>query len=210
MGRMLLVGLTGGIASGKSVVAARLSELGAVVVDADQVARDVVEPGTVGLARIREEFGPEVITAEGTLDRVALGAIVFRDPEKRQVLNGITHPAVRERSQQLFAAAAAADPHALVVYDVPLLAESTRADEFDVIVVVHAATETRIRRMIELRGMKREEALHRINSQTTDTARLAIADIVVDADGSLENTIAQADALWSTLRSRESGADRTE
>jgi dephospho-CoA kinase len=200
---MLLVGLTGGIASGKSVVAARLAEHGAVVVDADQVAREVVEPGGVGLARIAAEFGPDVIAADGTLDRAALGAIVFRDPEKRQSLNAITHPAVRERSQQLFAAAAAADPDAIVVYDVPLLAESSRVDEFDVVVVVHASTETRIRRMVELRGMSRDEALHRINSQATDTERLAIADVVIDADGSLDDTLAQADALWSGLRGRQ-------
>ena len=206
---MLLVGITGGIASGKSVVAARLGELGAVVVDADQVAREVVEPGSAGLARIAAEFGPEVIAADGTLDRAALGSIVFRDPEKRQALNAITHPAVRDRSQELFAEAAATDPDAIVIYDVPLLAESSRVDEFDVVVVVHAATETRIRRMVELRGMSRDEALHRVNSQATDTERLAIADVVIDADGSLDETLAQADALWAGLRGRQrsDGAD---
>jgi dephospho-CoA kinase len=205
---MLLVGLTGGIASGKSVVAARLGELGAVVIDADQVAREVVKPGSPGLALIESEFGSSVIGPDGTLDRATLGSIVFPDSEKRQRLNGITHPAVRERSHELFAAAAAADPQAIVVYDVPLLAESTRAEEFDAIVVVHASTETRIQRMIELRGMTREEGLHRINSQATDTERLAIADIVIDADGSLEVTLAQADALWTGLRSRGSGDQR--
>jgi dephospho-CoA kinase len=203
---MLLVALTGGIASGKSTVARRLAEHGAVVVDADQVARQVVEPGEPALARIAEVFGPEVIAADGSLDRAALGAIVFSDPEGRQKLNAITHPAVLERSRALFAAAAAADPDAIIVYDIPLLVEAGRIEEFDLKVVVHAASETRVRRMIELRGMSREEALHRINSQATDTDRFAIADVVIDADGTLEETLAQTDALWENLRARVGGS----
>lgn len=203
---MLLVALTGGIASGKSTVARRLQEHGAVIVDADQVARQVVEPGEPALARIAEEFGPGVIAADGSLDRAALGAIVFNDPEGRQKLNAITHPAVLERSRDLFAAAAEADPDAIVVYDIPLLVEAGRVDEFDLRVVVHAATETRVRRMVELRGMTREEALHRINSQATDTDRFAIADVVIDADGTLEQTLEQTDALWENLRARVRGS----
>lgn len=203
---MLLVALTGGIASGKSTVARRLAEHGAVVVDADQVARDVVAPGEPALARIAEEFGPAVLAADGSLDRAALGAIVFSDPDARRTLNAITHPAVSERSQALFAAAGAADPRAVVVYDVPLLAEAGRRTEFDLVVVVHAPTETRIRRMVELRGMTRDEALHRIQSQATDTERLAIADVVIDADGTVEETLAQTDALWENLRARVGGA----
>lgn len=203
---MLLVALTGGIASGKSTVARRLQEHGAVIVDADQVARQVVGPGEPALARIAEEFGPGVIAADGSLDRAALGAIIFKDPEGRQKLNAITHPAVLERSRELFAAAAEADPDAIVVYDIPLLVEAGRADEFDLRVVVHAATETRVRRMVELRGMTREEALHRINSQATDTDRFAIADVVIDADGTLEQTLEQTDALWENLRARVRGS----
>jgi dephospho-CoA kinase len=203
---MLLVALTGGIASGKSTVANRLREHGAVIVDADQVARQVVEPGEPALARIAEEFGSQVIATDGSLDRAALGAIVFSDPEGRQRLNAITHPAVLDRSRALFAAAGAADPDAIVVYDIPLLVEAGRIDEFDLRVVVHAATETRVRRMIDLRGMTREEALHRINSQATDTDRFAIADVVIDADGSLEQTLEQTDALWENLRARVGGA----
>jgi dephospho-CoA kinase len=203
---MLLVALTGGIASGKSTVARRLEEHGAVIVDADQVARQVVEPGEPALARIAEEFGPGMIAPDGSLDRAALGAIVFSDPEGRQRLNAITHPAVLERSRALFAAAAAADPDAIVVYDIPLLVEAGRIDEFDLRVVVHAATETRVRRMTELRGMTREEALHRINSQATDTDRFAIADAVIDADGTLEHTLQQTDALWENLRARVRGS----
>ena len=193
---MYLVGLTGGIASGKSAVAKRLSEHGAVVVDADAVAREVVEPGTEGLAHIAEEFGPSVIGADGSLDRAALGAIVFSDPERRAILNAITHPAVWKRSHQLFDAAPA---DAVVVYDVPLLAEGTRVDEFDLVVVVDADAETRIGRMVELRGMSREEATRRIGSQASGAERLAIADVVIDSNGTLDETFRQADVLWEDL-----------
>jgi len=202
---MQLIGLTGGIASGKSAVAARLAEHGAVVVDADQVAREVVEPGTPALARIAREFGDSVIASDGSLDRAALGSLIFSSPEKRAALNAITHPAVAERSHELFAAAAAADPDAIVVYDVPLLVDAGRADEFDLIVVVNASTETRIARMMELRGMTRDEAMHRINSQATNTERLAIADVVIDSNGTLEQTLTQADALWEKLSARVGG-----
>jgi dephospho-CoA kinase len=202
---MQLIGLTGGIASGKSVVAARLAERGAVVVDADQVAREVVERGTPALARIAEEFGDGVIASDGSLDRAALGALIFSSPEKRAALNAITHPAVAVRSHELFAAAAAADPDAIVVYDVPLLIEAGRTDEFDLIVVVNASTETRLNRMVELRGMSRDEAMHRINSQATNTERLAIADVVIDSNGTLEQTLEQADALWAKLSARVGG-----
>jgi len=203
---MLLVALTGGIASGKSTVARRLAEHGAVIVDADQVARQIVEPGEPALARIVEEFGPGVLAADGSLDRPALGAVVFGDPEGRLKLNAITHPAVSERSHALFAAAAAADPDAVVVYDVPLLVEAGRIDEFDLVVVVHAPAETRITRMIEHRGMTREEAQRRLSSQATDAERLAVADVVIDADGTLDETLIQADALWENLRARVGGA----
>ena len=201
---MLLVALTGGIASGKSVVAARLQEHGAVVIDADQVAREVVEPGMPALARIAEAFGPELIGPDGSLDRGALGAIVFQDPRAREQLNAITHPAVYARSHELFAAAEAADPDAVVVYDVPLLIDGheSRAGEFDLVVVVHAEPETRLRRMVELRGYTPDEARHRINSQATDAERLAVADLVIDTDGALEETIEQTDALWQKLKAR--------
>ncbi|MDJ0335139.1 dephospho-CoA kinase [Salinibacterium sp. G-O1] len=193
---MYLIGLTGGIASGKSVVARRLAEHGAIVVDADQVARDVVEPGTPALVAIAAQFGNEVIHNDGTLDRAALGSIIFSDPAQRKVLNEITHPAVLEASHALFAAAEAADPRAVVVYDVPLLAEGTRVDEFDLVVVVHASAETRIARMVELRGLSREDAERRIGSQASDAERLAIADVIIGSDGTLDETLAQADDLW--------------
>ncbi|MEC5169626.1 dephospho-CoA kinase [Glaciihabitans sp. GrIS 2.15] len=197
---MYLIGLTGGIASGKTVVARRLEELGATRVDADQLARDVVAVGTPGLAAITERFGVDVIAADGTLDRAALGAVIFRDPDARLALNAITHPAIRELSSRLFAEASDRDPNAVVVYDVPLLAEALRDPgyhRFDLVVVVGASTETRVRRLVQLRGLTREEALHRLNSQATDTERLAIADVVIDSNGTLEETIEQADALWA-------------
>ena len=201
---MLLVALTGGIASGKTVVADRLQEHGAVVIDADVVAREIVEPGMPALARIAEVFGADVIADDGSLNRSALGAIVFQDPKAREQLNAITHPAVYARSHELFAAAEAADPDAVVVYDVPLLIDGheSRVDEFDLVVVVHAEPETRLRRMVELRGYTSDEARHRINSQATDAERLAVADLVIDTDGTLEETIEQTDALWQKLARR--------
>jgi len=199
----MLVALTGGIASGKSTVARRLRELGAVVVDADQVARDVVEPGTPALARIADEFGGSVIAADGSLDRAAMGAIIFGDEAARRALNAITHPAVGERSRALFAAARDADPDGVVVYDVPLLVNEKgegRASEFDRVIVVTADEETRVRRLIDLRGLDEADARRRIASQAPESARLAIADDVIDANGTLEETLAQVDALWPTLR----------
>jgi dephospho-CoA kinase len=197
--------LTGGIASGKSVVAARLAEHGAVVVDADQIAREVVEPGTPALARIAEAFGDAVIAPDGSLDRAALGAIVFADEAKRRVLNGITHPAVMELSHQRFDEAGAADPEAIVVYDVPLLTEARGKAEFDIVVVVSAPEETRIERMVSLRGMSRTEAQNRIRSQAPEAERRALADILIESDGTLSETLAQADALWEQLHQRAVG-----
>jgi dephospho-CoA kinase len=196
-----LIGLTGGIASGKSLVAERLAAHGAVHIDADQLARQVVEPGTPALARIAEEFGEAVICPDGTLDRAAVGALIFRDAERREVLNSITHPAVKALARKLIAEAAAHDPHAVVVYDVPLLVEAgvNGDNAFDLIVVVHAGLETRIQRLIELRGLTRQEAVHRLNSQATDTERLAVADLVIDNDGDVADTLAQVDRLWERV-----------
>ncbi|TAL42782.1 MAG: dephospho-CoA kinase [Salinibacterium sp.] len=198
---MYLIGLTGGIASGKSVVAARLAELGAVHVDADVLAREVVAPGTRGLGRIVEEFGPGVLAADGSLERGALGDIIFPSPDRRAALNHIVHPEVWRRAQELFDEARKNDENAIIVYDVPLLVEASadRPMGFDLIVVVHASVETRVRRLVELRGMTREEASHRINSQASDAERLAVADVVIDSDGTLEQTIRQTDALWQQV-----------
>lgn len=206
---MYLIALTGGIASGKSVVAERLASHGAVVVDADVLARRVVEPGTPGIARIAEEFGPEVINDDGTLDRAALGAIIFADADRRAALNAITHPEIQRMGNALFAEVT--DPYAVGVYDVPLLVEAVhdRPRKYDLVVVVHADAETRLRRMVELRGMTREEATHRLNSQASDAERLAIADVVIDSNGTLEHTLEQADELWemaaASARSEQPG-----
>ena len=198
---MRLIALTGGIASGKSLVSARLAELGAVVVDADLLAREAVAPGTPGLQRIAEAFGAELVREDGSLDRAGLGAIVFGDPDRLAALNAIVHPEVRRLSHEAFARAARVDPDAVVVYDVPLLAESGRREEgFDRVVVVTAPEEERIRRMMRLRGMTEDEARARIGSQASEEARRAIATDVIDNSGSIEDTLAQVDALWRSLR----------
>lgn len=197
---MPLIALTGGIASGKSTIARRLEEHGAVVVDADQIVRDVQAPGSPVLQRIAAEFGSGVIGADGALDRPALGALVFGDPQALGRLNAIVHPAVRAESQRRFESAAAADPASVVVYDVPLLVEARVDDPWDLIVVAHAPAEERRRRLIELRGLSSAEAQARIDSQVSDARRLAIADVVIDTAGSLAETEAQADALWARVR----------
>jgi len=199
---MPLIALTGGIASGKSTIARRLQEHGAVIVDADQIVRDVQAPGTPVLDAIAVEFGDDVIAADGSLDRAALGARVFGDAEALQRLNGIVHPAVRAESARRFAAAFAADADAVVVYDVPLLVEARVDDPWDRIVVAHAPAEERLRRLVELRGMEPQAAQDRIDAQVPDEKRLAIADIVIDTSGALAHTIEQTDAVWRLLGGR--------
>jgi dephospho-CoA kinase len=199
---MPLIALTGGIASGKSTIARRLAEHGAVVVDADQIVRDVQSPGSPVLARIAETFGSAVIAADGSLDRAALGAKVFGDPDLLAQLNAIVHPAVRAESQRRFDAAVAADPDAVVVYDVPLLVEARVDDPWDVIVVAHAPAAVRHRRLVELRGMDERAAQERIDAQVSDDRRLAIADVVIDTSGTIDRTREQTDALWEQLSAR--------
>ena len=198
---MFVCGLTGGIAAGKSVVSRRLAELGAAVVDADLLAREAVAPGSPGLARVVERFGPSVIRPDGSLDRAALGAVVFADEAARRDLEAITHPEVRALSRARMAEAVADDPARVVVYDVPLLVETRGSGEFDLVVVVHAPAEERLRRLVELRGADEADARRRIAAQADDAARLAVADRVVDASGTLEGTLAAVDALWPELRS---------
>ena len=189
----MLVGLTGGIGAGKSAVAARLAELGAVVIDADRVARDVVAPGTEGLAEVVATFGPEVVGPDGSLDRPALARLVFPDPDARERLEKIIHPRVRARTAQLVAAAPSG---AVVVNDVPLLVEAGLARTFDLVVVVLAGEETRRRRLVDHRGMTPDEAGQRIAAQATDEQRRAVADVVLDNDGSLADLRAAVDRLW--------------
>ena len=196
---MPLVALTGGIASGKSTIARRLAEHGAVIVDADQVVRDVQQPGSPVLAAIAAEFGETMIRPDGTLDRAGLGARVFADAAAVARLNAIVHPAVRRESQRRFAEAFAADPEAVVVYDVPLLAEARLNDPWDLIVVAHAPAEVRRRRLIELRGSSDADAEARIAAQVSDDDRLRLADAVIETAGTLEHTLAQTDRLWEHL-----------
>ena len=198
---VFLIALTGGIAAGKSTVAKRLAQHGAVVIDADRLAREAVEPGTPGLAAIRERFGASVIAADGSLDRPALGAIVFADHAARLDLNGITHPAVAELLRQRLAEIGTTDPDAVVVYDVPLLAESggRRGGLFERVIVVEAPAPQRIDRLVELRGMDRSEAERRVGSQASDEERRALADVVIDTGGTLENTLEQVDSAWAEL-----------
>ncbi|MFJ2541378.1 dephospho-CoA kinase [Microbacterium sp. NPDC087589] len=198
---MPLIALTGGIASGKSTIARRLAELGAVIVDADQIVRDVQAPGSAVLARIEEVFGVDVIAEDGSLDRAALGAKVFADPAQLAHLNAIVHPAVRAESQRRFEAVASADPETVVVYDVPLLVEARVDDPWDLIVVAHAPADERRRRLVDLRGMAEQAAQERIDAQVSDDRRLGIADEIIDTSGSLEETMRQTDALWERIRS---------
>ncbi|WP_433559141.1 dephospho-CoA kinase [Pseudonocardia xinjiangensis] len=191
---MLRVGLTGGIGSGKSTVARRLAQRGAVVVDSDAIAREVVAPATAGLAEIVTAFGDGVLTEEGALDRAALAALVFQDPAARERLNAIVHPRVRQRSEELIAAA---PPDAVVVQDVPLLVEGRMAPLFPLVVVVHADAEERVRRLVGQRGMPESDARARIASQADDAARRAAADVWLDNSGDPAGLEAAVDELWT-------------
>ena len=190
-------GLTGGVASGKSTVSAMLAERGAVVIDADLLAREVVAAGTPGLTEIVEAFGPSVLTEDGELDRPAMGALVFADPARRKVLEGIIHPRVRARGAEIEAAAAEGT---LVVHDIPLLAETGQAAAFDAVIVVDVPAEVQVRRMVELRGMTREDAEARIAAQTTREERLAVATHVIENTGSLDDLRLRVDAVLEELR----------
>lgn len=198
---MPLIALTGGIASGKSTIARQLAERGAVIVDADQIVRDVQAAGMPVLEQIAEAFGADMLLEDGGLDRVALGERVFGDAEALAQLNSIVHPAVRAESTHRFREALAADPEAVVVYDVPLLVEARVNDPWELIVVADAPAELREQRLVELRGLTREAARARIASQVSDDKRREIADVVIDTSQSIEHTIAQVDALWERLRS---------
>jgi len=190
------VGLTGGIGSGKSEVARLLAAHGALVIDADALAREALAPGTPGLAEVVEEFGIEVLRPDGTLDRSRLGAVVFADAERRTALEAIVHPYVGRRSHELMAAAPA---DAVVVYDVPLLVEKSLQGEYDVVVVVDAEEATQVERLTAGRGMTEAAARARIATQASRDERLAVADEVLDNTGDLAGLRAQVDRLWERL-----------
>ncbi|HEV2242520.1 MAG TPA: dephospho-CoA kinase [Streptosporangiaceae bacterium] len=196
---MLRVGLTGGIGSGKSEVSRRLAAQGAVVIDADAIAREVVAPGTDGLAEVVEAFGKEILRADGELDRPALGDIVFADPELRGKLNAIVHPRVGARMAEL---ERGAGPGAIVVHDVPLIAENGLAGGYDLVVVVDVPPRIQVERLVRYRGMTREQAQARMAAQASREQRLAIAGIVIDNSGSLAELDRQVGDLWAELRRR--------
>ena len=192
------VGLTGGIGSGKSTVAALLGGKGAVVIDADAIAREVVAPGTPGLAAVVEALGPDVLTAAGELDRAGVGAIVFADEAARRRLEAIVHPLVIDRMGAIEQAAAAGD---VVVHDIPLLAEGGRAEGFDAVLVVDVPTDVQLERLVRDRGMTQEDARARIAAQATREDRLAIATHVIDNSGTLDALHERVDEVWADLRS---------
>jgi dephospho-CoA kinase len=193
---MLKVGLTGGIGAGKSEVSRLLVEHGAVLIDADRIAREVVAPGTPGLAAVVAAFGEDGLAEDGGLDRPRLGSIVFSDPEKLAVLNGIVHPLVGERSRALEEAAA---EDAVVVHDVPLLTENGLAPLYDLVVVVDAAPATQLDRLMRLRGMTEQDARARMAAQATREQRREIADVVVDNDVPLEELRRRVEEVWDEL-----------
>jgi dephospho-CoA kinase len=196
-GRTIRVGLTGGIASGKSTVSAILRELGAIVIDADALARDVVAKGTPGLAAVVAEFGSGMLTADGDLDRAAMGELVFGDESARKRLEAIVHPLVFERIVDLEAHAPAGS---VVVHDIPLLAESGRAETFDAVIVVDAPAGVQVDRMVRDRGWTEEDALARIAAQATPEDRRAIATYLVENTGSLEELRRAVEKIYGELR----------
>ena len=196
---MLRVGLTGGIGAGKSEVSRRLEAQGAILIDADAIAREVVAPGTPGLAAVTEVFGTGVLRGDGRLDREGLGAIVFADPVKLESLNRIVHPLIAERMAGL---ERSAGPDAIVVHDVPLLVENDLAAGYDLVVVVDAPEQVQLDRLTRQRGMRAEQAQARMAAQASRDKRLAIADLVVDNSGSLAELNRQVGDLWAELRRR--------
>lgn len=191
---MLRVGLTGGIGSGKSTVAGRLAEHGAVLIDADRLAREVVEPGTPGLGQLVEAFGPGILTADGELDRPKLAAVVFNDAGQRERLNKIVHPLVGMRTAEMLRDAA---DDAVVVHDVPLLVENNYAPMYHLVVIIDADVEKRVQRLASARGMSEEDARARIAAQATDEQRRAVADVWLDNSGPTDQILGVADALWA-------------
>jgi dephospho-CoA kinase len=195
------IGLTGGIGSGKSEVARRLADRGAVLVDADVAAREVVAPGTPGLARIVDAFGGTVLTADGSLDRERLGSIVFADPARRAELNAIVHPLVGEwMTAAEEAGVASAGPDAIVVHDVPLLAENKLADVYDLVIVVDVPPDVQVSRLVSRRGMPADQARSRMAAQVSREQRLAVADIVIDNSGTLDDLDRRVGEVWEELR----------
>jgi len=199
---VLLAALTGGIGSGKSEVARRFAALGADVVDADRIAREVVEPGTPGLAEVVEAFGERVLEEDGTLDRDTLGAVVFGDDEARRRLNAILHPLIGARAAELIGEAERRNPDAVVIQDIPLLVEGGLADRYDTVVVVDVPPEVQLDRLVGRRGMSEPAARARMASQATREQRLAVATHVIDNAGSLDELDGRVREVWQDLLRR--------
>jgi dephospho-CoA kinase len=193
------VGLTGGIGAGKSEVTKRFAALGATIIDADALAREVVATGTPGLEAVVAEFGEDVRSSDGGLDREKVAAIVFNDEAARLRLNAIVHPLIAERVMELTAAAQDADPDGIVINDVPLIAESGAAGRYDAVVVVDTPTETQLDRLVRQRGMTEDAAKARMATQASREERLAIADHVIVNDGDLEQLDARVNEIWHQL-----------
>ena len=194
---MFLIGLTGGIAAGKTTVAGHWVSLGGIEIDADKLAREVVEPGTKGLEQVKQVFGSSVLNADGSIDRQKLGELVFNDPEKRLALEGIIHPLVRQRASELLSEL---PEDSMVIYTVPLLVEANVSLPFDVIVSVEAPESDRVNRLVSSRGMSTEQALARIKSQASAIERAAAADYILNSNQPLPSLLADASALWNKFQ----------
>lgn len=192
---MLKVGLTGGMGSGKSTVARRFAELGAAIIDADQIARDVVEPGEPALAELAEAFGEGILLDDGSLNRGELAKRAFVSAEKTELLNSITHPRIEQRTEEQFNAAG----DAIIVFDSPLLIEMGQSEAQDLVVVVHTPVEVRLDRLVESRGVDREDAKQRIAKQISDDKRLQFADVVLENSGTEEDLVHQVDRIWERI-----------
>lgn len=206
---MFLVGLTGGIAAGKSTVASVFAQAGGIIIDADQLARDAVLPGSGTLTLLAREFGNDILSNDGTLNRALLAERAFIDESSVVRLNQIVHPEVQRLFESELEEINARDANAIVVYDVPLLFEARRADEFDFIVVVEAPDDLRVERLIELRHMTAKEALHRVTAQASNEQRRTIADALIDSSGTLAQTIAAAQAVWKRIKTAAHHPDGT-
>ena len=194
---MFLIGLTGGIAAGKTTVAGHWVSLGGIEIDADKLSREVVEPGTKGLVQIRQVFGESVFNSDSSLDRQKLGEIIFNDPEKRLALEGIIHPLVRQRASQLLAKL---PEDSMVIYTVPLLVEANVSLPFDVIVSVEAPEADRVKRLASSRGMSTDQAMARIKSQASAIERAAAADYILNSNQPLPSLLSDATALWNKFQ----------
>lgn len=204
---MTTIALTGGIASGKTTISNRLRELGAVIIDADEIAREITEPGSPVLLELRDRFGDAVFTESGELDRKALAEIVFNDDDALRALNDITHPVIREVTNARIDAVREEDPDAIFVHDIPLLAENRSNYDYDEIWVADAPAEERLQRLIEDRDMTREEAQARIDAQVSDEERRMIADVVIDTTQPIGDTLTLVDELFARLRETGRAAD---